>query len=395
MNIPRIALLTWCTADSRLAGGQAIRRVLCSFPREKARWAAFGESVIKDPRIPEYRAFFPRDLHWRLVGTTPGYFFINEVQAARTARRIWRWLEPFDPQVLWVVPELSAVYVGYHLARIGNLPLHATLHDSPEFSTHEYVPRLYYPLYRRSMRRLLGAAASFDCVTEELAEHVRSNYPLRGDCRSLVMPPLIDPALVSPVRDGDLLAGSERRIGLCGTFRMGTDQWQRFLDVLGSLPYEIEFVSLTPEDDVPPAPTPHNVSFRFLPYAEGDAQVLQGFRDARVDACYVGVWTDPRKEIFGRTSLSSKLVTYSATSTPIIVDAAEDTAAWRLVREQGAGIRLTGHSAVDRDSLEELFGNVAAWSRMAQGARAMALGAFDLDRNTQRFKELLCQTAAR
>jgi len=152
---------------SRFAGGQQVRRLLSRLPRESVRWCSFGDYEADDS-IPEYRGFIARDLHWRVVGTTLGYLYVNELQAKKMAARMWEWLAPFRPEVLWVVPEMSAVYVARHLADIGNLPIHATIHDAPELSVEDFISPVYLPFYMKSIRKLLSRSDGLDFISQEL-----------------------------------------------------------------------------------------------------------------------------------------------------------------------------------------------------------------------------------
>lgn len=389
MNFPRIALLSWCSPASRYAGGAAIRRLLSRLPPERLRWCGFhaGDGAAKD--LPDYRAFPPQTLHWRLSGSFVEHAYVDWLQARAVAARMWDWLAPFKPEVLWVVPEVWAVSVGRELQRLCGLPLHATLHDAPESARYGALPRAYVPFYRAGMRRLLGGARSVDAVSEGLVAHLRQGYGLLPHCDTVVVPPSVEADLAQPVVQPDWGGPQERRIGVCGSLRQSPEQWRSFLKTLGRLPHAVTLVSFTARDAFPSVNPPANVRFEFQPYADSERAVVQAF--GGVDATYLGLWTDADRRLFGETSLSSKLTTYAAAARPVIVDAAPESVAWRLVGQFDAGLRLEGQGERDAAALAGLFTDAARWERMAAGAQKLCLEHFDLDRNVTRLKEQLCR----
>ena len=84
MQIPRTALLTWCSPESRYAGGAAIRRLLSRLPPGQIRWCGF-HAAEGQADLPAYRAFAPRSLHWRLSGTFADHLWVDWFQARALA----------------------------------------------------------------------------------------------------------------------------------------------------------------------------------------------------------------------------------------------------------------------------------------------------------------------
>jgi glycosyltransferase involved in cell wall biosynthesis len=350
-------------------------------------------------RLPEHRiawqAFPPRPVHWRLGGTTWEYLSLYELQAAGLARKIWDWLQPFQPEVLWVLGELAGVPVARQVHALSQVPVHVSIHDAPEFARFVSVPSLYFPRYLVHVRRLLKCAGSVDCVSAELLEHVRRGVGAGPGgaapaWRGLIFPPCVEPALAAPVRPR-AWQDDTRRIGFCGAFRVSDRQWQDVLDRLGRLPFRFELAGFASAGSVPQASVPANVTVHVQPPVATTAELIQRL-NTEADACYAGLWREPARRLFGRTSLSSKLVPYAAAAVPVIVDAEEDTVAWRLVRQHAAGVRV-GDPA-DPDALARLFGDAAAWQRMAEGARRLCLEEFDLDRHVAAFAGVLAETGS-
>jgi hypothetical protein len=105
------------------------------------------------------------------------------------------------------------------------------------------------------------------------------------------------------------------------------------------------------------------------------------------------LYKEKDRGLFARTSLSAKLTTYAAAGIPVIVDGPEDSAAWRLVKEYGAGV-LCGDDADEAlQSLRTLFTDKEARGRMGEGSRRLCLEKFNLDANFSRFAALLRTTA--
>ncbi len=390
MEIPRIALLTWCTPESRYAGGAAIRKLLGCMPRDRLRWCGFhGGQSGSD--LPEYAAFKPWRLHWRLNGSVWEHLAVDRLQARPLAERMWRWLQPFDPQVLWVVPEVWVVPVALALQRISGLPLHATVHDAPETAGFGGIPRGALPRYLRQFRRLMTQAQSLDAVSAPLIEHLRDRFGFPASRPGLVVPPCVGAEALAMATRGVWQDRPERRIGLCGSIRTSTGQWQRFLMALGRLPNPVEVVSFTPEADIPHTVLPPHVRLTFRPYAAQETELIAAMADAELDAAYLGVWREPERRLFGRTSLSSKLTAYAAAGLPVLVDAEADAVAATLVAQYGAGLRLDANPAVAAEAIQNMLTDADRWNACAGGARRLAAEAFDLDRHAGALRDQLCR----
>ena len=394
MNTPRLLLLTSYAPDMRYAGGEAIRKLVGRFPADRIRWASLHARRDASALPFEHRSFVPRQLHWRLRRTVWNAFHTDEWQAARLARDIAAWLGGDRPEVLWVVPELGAVNVAYHLAAALNLPVHATIHDAWE-TARFIVPPLYYPVYAARMNRLLAASASVDAISKELLARLRTRFPHLSEADGMVLPPSIPRANMVP--DAGPMAlpatGSRRRIGFCGSMRVSAVQWQAFLALLGRLPYEFEIVSYAYDGLSHDVPRPGNVAIAARPFAETESTLIRELGSAGLHGCYLGLWKEPARRLFGQTSLSAKLASYAAAGCPIIVDGPADSAAWLLVRQYGAGVLCGEDEEPSRLALDRLFGDETTRLSLAAGAARMCREEFELERNVERFRELLGRTA--
>jgi glycosyltransferase involved in cell wall biosynthesis len=344
-----------------------------------------------DPLLPEYRAFVPRGLHWRLEGTTLHHLFTNEMQERRLAQDMWAWVRPFEPEVLWVVPELAAVPVARHLHRLSGLPIHATVHDAPATCVLAGVPRLYSQVYQRGIRDVMQNVSSMDCIGPELMAHMQKHFDAE-QADAVVVRPTVAPESLKSVRAREWGQSNVRRIGLCGSFRIEDDQWSAFLRHLGRLPFTFEFISFTPPDAVPSAKYPKNVSLHFEPYVSRDVELVEAFDRAAVDACYLGIWNTDANALFGQTSLSSKLTTYSAAAVPVIVHGRHDAAAWHLVDHYKAGIRFNENEAGTHDALLGVLSDRQSWADRAEGARRLCEAEFSLETNVAALTETLSRT---
>lgn len=393
MDIPRTALITWCPPDIRYAGGEFLRKAVRRLPPDRIRWCALSGSPQWSPEAGAAgRVFAGRPLHWRLKDTSLAHGYRDAVEAPRLARAIARWLEPFRPELLWVLPELASVSVGLSLARITGLPVHVTLHDAHEQAVHAGVPRLYARAYLRGVRRLLRTAASLDGISAELLDHVRREFGLPPATPAVVFPPSVDPELAAPPRAAPAWQGEVRTIGLCGSFRVSPAQWAAFLAALGRLPQRIDLLAFSPREDAPDCARPPNVSVRWMPYAGSEAEVIRGLAGA--DAAYLGLWREPERTLFARTSLSSKLAAYAAAGLPVIFDGPPDSVAWRTIETYRAGILLPGDVEAAGTALTSLLDDAGQWARLAAGAGRLCAAEFDMDRNIERFAARLRETAA-
>jgi hypothetical protein len=388
MNIPRTLLLTWWPPDIRYAGGEAIRRIVERLPPERLAWATLRPHGA-DFRPPcAHRSFSPRALHWRLRRTALNDYF-EDLQAPRVAAAIAAWAAPFRPELIWVLPELGAAGVAQHLRRRLGVPVHATVHDAHE-TARFIVPRLYYPWYARRVGRVLREARSADVISAGLLKHLRERIPGWQSVDAMLFPPSIARSAVQSVAAPvPLQGGAVRRIGFCGSMRVSPEQWGRFLALLGRLPVELEVVAFAYQDLFPKMTAPPNVRLRLEPFAPAEEDVIRAFRRAGVRACYLGLWREPARRCFGRTSLSAKLVTYTAAALPVVVDGPAESAAWTLVGRHGAGILIDDDDSASLRRLSDLMSDDAAWGRMAEGARRLCLEEFDLESHVHDFIQLL------
>jgi hypothetical protein len=122
--------------------------------------------------------------------------------------------------------------------------------------------------------------------------------------------------------------------------RCSAEQWQAFVNELGSIPYRFEFDAYAWADSIPSARLPENVVINIMPYLAEELELIRRLREGNYDACYLPLWREPSHRLFSRTSLSSKLTTYVAAGLPVIVDGPKESAAWELVSRYSAGVLM-------------------------------------------------------
>ena len=392
MDFPRTLLLTAWRQDARYAGAEAVRRILSRLPNKSISWCSLGRMQSEERvDLPRCAAFVPVRLHWRLQNSFMEYIWIHDVQSYRLAKRIATWVADCPPQIIWVLPELAAVPVAMHLRRLLDVPLHATLYDAPESARQICVPALYYPQYIYRMKRFLGSVSSVDAVSEELLLHVRKEYGMPENRTGISIPPSI-PSNWShnpPESSLNVVPKGTLRIGFCGAFRISALQWEEFLNCLGSIRHEFEIIAFAAKDSVPSANLPSNVKFLPQEYVRSERVMIDTLVRMGVCACYLGLWREPTRSLFCSTSLSSKLTSYAAAGVPIIVDAPENSAAWRLVKSYGAGILLPKDPDMRRSQMMKFFADSHDWHDMAKGAATMCREMFNLDANVERLAEVM------
>lgn len=388
-TVPRTLFLSYSPPDGRYT---VIRRIVERFPAGQIMWASVLPSAGPLVLPFSHKAFVPKKCHWRLARQGLNHLYEQEFQAGRIAGDVADWVKDFRPQVIWALAEQGSAHLGYHLHHLLNLPVHAMVQDAHETAV-DILPKPYYPIYSWSVRRFLGTAATVDAICAELLDWTCSRYPnLRGDPgRGMVFPPSIERDIVDRVPQPGCYDPKRgvRRIGICGSKRASREQWGRFVNLLGRLPFKIEIDAFVFRDAFHEVPLPSNVTVQFHPFAASEEAVIQAFHASGVHACYLGLWKEPERNLFSRTSLSAKLTTYTAARLPVIVDGPENASAWRLVQQYGAGILYAEDEAAAFEHLSRLFSKPAEWRLMSEGAGRMCAAEFDLDTHVEKFFGML------
>jgi hypothetical protein len=393
MSFPRTLLLTSWAPDARYAGAENLRRILGELPPESVCWC--GLRSIKPGGESSTRRSVPiRDVHWRLKGSIFEYLYVHEWQAKSLAQKMAREIRDFQPQALWVLPELAAIPVAIELGRLLNIPIHATVYDSLESARELCVPALYYPRYMGQVRRLFKTIQSFDTVSPGLRDHVMRTYGCKSTVGSLVFPPSVPESWMEGGEMIGVKGSSLRRIAFCGAMRCSTLQWQGFLDQLAASPFQFEFHAYAWRDSVPEAKLPDNVRIEYQAYVEDERELVRQLQSRGYDACYLALWQAQDRHLFARTSLSSKLTTYVAAGLPVIYHGPVASEAWRLISKYNAGI-LISEDQGGAGILANLFSDRTAWQQMAAGASCLCHEVFNLDRNILEFAEAIDRLARR
>ena len=392
-DLPRALLVTRWPPGARYAGAEALRRVVRALPTESVRWATLASHGDGVPvGLPECRGFPGPALHWRL---RDGWFQLlrDDMRARRTAAEIAAWIRPFDPEVVWVLPELAAINVAFYVGIGLGIPLHATVYDAPESARDVCLSPLYYPLYCRAARRLYGRLSSFDAISPELCRHIQNHFPSCGEREGMALPPLIPASWVSGPRAGVQPRDGTVRLALCGALRVGAGQWQRFVNALGACEGRFEVEAFAWQDSMPSVEMPSNVTVRCRPYLEREQDLLKELRDGGYAAAYLGLWREARRRLFVSTSLSSKLVTYAAAGLPVLYDGPDETVVWRLLSQYGGGVMLPANDAGAVGALRRVLGDDGLRSELARGMGAMCASEFLLEERIGSLIDLIARSA--
>ena len=105
-----------------------------------------------------------------------------------------------NAQAFWVVLHGSGVAIASRLAKLGALPLHATVHDDPAYAnalrSRRYLPLV--PLIAKDFAKAIRGAASVDVIGSNMADHYRRKYGVES---SIVHRALPGPVETSPSYD--------------------------------------------------------------------------------------------------------------------------------------------------------------------------------------------------
>jgi hypothetical protein len=312
-----------------------------------------------------------------------------EVGARPTAQQIAEWIRPWQPQVLWVLPEMAAVGVATHLRAMLGIPVHLTLHDVFESAGFDQLPGWYMGRYAGQAVRLARDADSMDGISEELIGRVAKDG-MRGRTlpavKTMVFPPSISRAAIAnePVRDRDETCF---RLALCGSMRTGKEQWLRFIKGLTAVYKHVEIVAVG--DALVQAKMARLQGVRMVhhSYFQKEEALVAYLRESRVDAGYAGVWDEPDRRLFAATSFSSKITAYAAAGVPTIFDGPGESAAWKVLARWHAGVlwRDTQEGLLELKGLKDCL----RWSAMAEGALSLGRQELCLEDNAGRFRAML------
>ncbi|MDD4871216.1 MAG: hypothetical protein PHR77_11710 [Kiritimatiellae bacterium] len=387
MSFPRILLLTPAPPDCPYSGG-VLRKIVNALPENKISWAYLSKGTSSGVKGLVQEGCFPHlQIHWRLNRSFIYGLLHQEVFARLLAKRITVWSSEFKPEVLWVHAGGGTVHVANFLQKRLNIPMHLTFFDAPEVCMGHFCQfsRWYIPLYVNKVAQLTRRAKGLDAVSLELVKHVEKLSGITDSTSSMVFSSSISGKVVTslPVSRSFDEKASVRRIGFCGSLRIAGVQWRDFIELLGQLPFKFEILLFADKGFMFNISPPHNVTIIPQKYVDTEENLIRRMVDMQIHAGYLGLWKADEMSLFCRTSLSSKLTTYAAAGLPVIVDGPEDSVAWRLVKEYGAGV-LCGSSGIS--ALKELFGNSKQWERKSFASRAMWDHEFNLEKNVEKFR---------
>ena len=149
--------------------------------------------------------------------------------------------------------------------------------------------------------------------------------------------------------------------------------------------YRVELVIVSEPERIPAGSLPENVKIAFVPYFEESKDLVTFLKRAGLFASYLGLWRETERSLFVQTSLSSKLSTYATAGVPVLVDAPEGSAAWKLIDQYRAGFAM---DADDPFALGHWFGDVDGWNGRALRSLALAQEHFDVERNVNALQNL-------
>jgi hypothetical protein len=368
------------------------RKIVGLLPPESLRWAYLSKTGSGNGGDCGHGTcgFAPQPVHWRLRSIGAQHLWTH-LQSGVLAGRIARWADVFRPDVLWLASDMEGLTVGRRLARLLGVPVHLTAYDAFEWCRFCSVPGWYVGLYMREVRRFLKEVVTMDAVSPELLQHISRLQAMPKLKCAMTLRPSIDSkwAAALPAMQVDFSDGAVRRVGFCGASRVSDRQWASFVSALGSLPWSVEIHAFASPVCFHDAHLPKNVRLIYRDYLDSEKDVIVALRSAGVHATYLGLWREPERGFFARTSLSSKLTTYAGVGVPVIADTPADAAAWKLLDRYGAGVLLPAGEDAASAVLRTVLGDEVGWARLADGVVRMRDREYDLSYNVECLKQVL------
>ena len=367
-----------------------LRKICRKIPRCRYKWA----SLIRHNNLPESsiyneKIFEEPDIYWRLKGTWLWYYIIHQYYAQHIASSIAMWVKDFEPQVVWVLAEDKAVSVALKLLEyMQKVQLHLTFHDAPEAYA-EMFGKYKWPvrnMYLSAVNRLVEKAFSIDMVSPELMAHMCHNFNVSSSCKTMCFPPSVD---LSGIKNDhkSVTCNGPVKIGICGSPRESKAQFQKFLAVLAGMKRPVELIVYTDSESGYYDGLPGNVSLIKMLYASTEQELIRGFYEHGVVACYMGLPRDNR--LFVTTSLSSKFPVYCACGVPVIMNGPEYSVAGNYIKKAGCGVILSDQNEEAIGQLNQLFANALMHTSMSQASLKLCENDFDLNKNIQGFVDLI------
>jgi hypothetical protein len=253
--------------------------------------------------------------------------------------------------------EISAIHATAHgfdcvsafevAANLG-IPYLLSVHDDLAYTLHR---DLHSSHAVAGLRRVWREAHSRFVISRELGELYCRRY---GEADYLLVTDG-----VSTVPSGVRRAGANKKLRVYFMGLVHLSYLDNFRDLLGALGKvvvdHLEYeVSLTIRSGWFPAlPVPSGVELRVLPFTD---QTFFESDTASVDLLYLPLPFGPKDQAFARYSLSTKMVTYIGSGIPILYHGPSDSAAGRLLAENGAAhcVTVSGMAAISRTIAMEL-----------------------------------------
>lgn len=251
----------------------------------------------------EWHPAGPGQLRW--VGLTPGRSY-----GLAYPRQALRLLRGFVPDILVGASDVPHILLSGWLARRLDLPLAVDLYDHFESFGLSRLPGLI-PLYRRVLRR----TAVVTCVSEPLADLVRTRYGARGQV--LALPSTIDRTIFHPrdraaCRERFGLPRNAKLVGTAGGLsrEKGIEPLYRAFEDLSRDDPTVHLVLAGPFDPRCPPPEDPRVHYLgMLPHA----QTADLFGALDVGVVYL------RDTPYGRYSFPQKAYEMAACGVPLAV----------------------------------------------------------------------------
>ena len=388
---PKLLFITANTMFHIRGSSLLFKTLLKNIPDDRLCWAVAGGWSRKIPSWMQNRArcvctsFLLHRNFARLARQVKPFRFLWCWYAyrwfpARAAKKIVRFAYQQGIEKLWVQANGLVIPVAVRLKKFLNLPLHLSIHD--DIATQ--LPDTRVNWLRSDFEELLHGAASYDVISDFMCEYYKDKYDtsrkveviLIGDDTPIPSPPLIRPRINKIGYAGSIVASDCMKILLAA------------LAILNDSRIKVNQIKLKVISSRFPKHLGSNTQYISYAGALRNIQIDRVLQDC--DLLYVPMSFLVEREIFCRTSLPSKILTYMQAQIPLLAHGPTYASNINFVAKYDIGMTST---AIDPEVLAqeilEYENNSKARIKASQRCRFLSKHEFNPEKVWERLRRIL------